>query len=29
MLPTDELPHYRYDDYKRWKSDWELIEGIS
>ncbi len=27
MLP-DELPHYSYDDYKIWKGDWELIEGI-
>ena len=22
------LPHYTYEDYKHWKGDWELIEGI-
>lgn len=22
------LPEYTYEDYKRWKGDWELIEGI-
>jgi Uma2 family endonuclease len=28
-MPTaDELPHYSYDDYKRWEGNWELIEGI-
>lgn len=28
MLSADELPHYRYADYKLWEGDWELIEGI-
>ena len=23
-----KLPHYTYEDYKTWKGDWELIEGI-
>jgi Uma2 family endonuclease len=22
------LPHYTYNDYRRWEGDWELIEGI-
>jgi len=22
------LPNYKYDDYKRWKGDWELIGGV-
>ena len=28
MLTIDELPHYSYQDYRRWEGDWELIEGI-
>ena len=28
MLTQDELPHYLYADYRQWKGDWELIEGI-
>lgn len=28
MPRPDELPHYHYQDYKNWKGDWELIEGI-
>ncbi len=28
MLSREDLPHYRYQDYKRWEGRWELIEGI-
>ncbi len=28
MLTIDELPHYRYEDYRRWEGDWEMIEGV-
>ncbi len=27
-LAKKYLPNYTYDDYKLWKGDWELIEGI-
>ncbi len=28
-MPTrDDLPHYRYEDYKQWEGNWELIGGI-
>ncbi len=25
----DILPHYTYDDYKEWKGEWEIIDGIA
>ena len=25
----DDFPHYTYDDYKIWKGNWELIDGIA
>ncbi len=28
MLAADELPPYNYEDYRRWKGEWEPIEGI-
>jgi len=29
MGALEYLPHYSYDDYKQWKGDWELIDGIA
>ena len=28
MLKVKHIPHYTYEDYKIWKGDWELIEGL-
>jgi len=28
-LLRNDLPHYTYDDYKRWEGNWELIDGIA
>lgn len=28
LRKEEYLPNYTYDDYKLWKGDWELIEGI-
>ncbi len=28
MQNVKHIPHYSYDDYKLWKGDWELIEGV-
>lgn len=28
-LKLEDLPHYRYDDYKIWEGRWELIDGIA
>lgn len=28
MLKVKHIPYYTYDDYKLWKGDWELIEGL-
>ncbi|WP_456380695.1 Uma2 family endonuclease [Hydrogenimonas sp.] len=27
-LKLESLPHYTYEDYKRWEGDWELIYGV-
>ncbi len=27
-IPERDLPNYKYEDYKLWEGDWELIEGI-
>ncbi len=27
-LAKKYLPRYTYEDYKRWKGDWELVEGV-
>ncbi|MCK4761526.1 MAG: Uma2 family endonuclease [Candidatus Aminicenantes bacterium] len=27
-LQTEDLPHYKYDDYVQWEGRWELIRGI-
>ena len=27
-LPKELLPRYTYEDYRNWKGDWELVEGI-
>ena len=29
VLKEEYLPHYRYEDYKLWEGDWELIGGIA
>jgi hypothetical protein len=26
--PNNYLPNYNYNNYKQWKGDWELIQGI-
>jgi Uma2 family endonuclease len=28
ILKKEDLPEYTYEDYQRWKGDWELIKGI-
>lgn len=28
MQKVKHIPHYSYNDYKLWKGDWELIEGL-
>ncbi len=29
LLKEEYHPHYKYDDYKEWKGNWELIDGIA
>ena len=28
ITKKEDLPEYTYEDYRKWKGDWELIEGI-
>lgn len=28
MQRVKHIPHYSYDDYKLWKGDWELVDGL-
>jgi len=28
MAAVDFLPHYSYEDYRRWEGEWELYEGV-
>ncbi len=28
MIAPELLPHYTWEDYRRWEGDWELIEGV-
>jgi len=28
LLPVEYIPRYTVEDYRKWKGDWELIEGI-
>ena len=27
-IKKEHLPHYTYDDYRKWEGDWEIIHGI-
>lgn len=28
MQKVKHIPHYTYEDYKSWKGDWELVDGV-